>query len=149
MKISEVTKRAYIGGTKFQKNDTLLARITPSLENGKTGFVDFLDESEIASGSTEFIVLRAKENISPYWVYCLAREDNFRYYAISSMVGSSGRQRVQDKYLEQYAVRDISIEEMFSFEDTVKPIFETILCVSKQNDRLFKLKPLLLARMVK
>ena len=51
------------GGTKFRNGDTLLAKITPCLENGKTAFVNCLQEDEIGFGSTEFIVLRAKENI--------------------------------------------------------------------------------------
>ena len=84
-------------GCKFQNNDTLLARITPCLENGKTAFVDFLsDEKQIAFGSTEFIVMRAKKGkCTPQFVYYLATSPNFRDSAIKSMVGSSGRQRVQ------------------------------------------------------
>ncbi len=42
--IEGVELKPYAGGAKFQKNDVLLARITPCLENGKTGFVDFLNE---------------------------------------------------------------------------------------------------------
>jgi type I restriction enzyme S subunit len=72
----------------------LFARITPCLENGKTGFVNFLDENESACGSTEFIILRGRK-VSPYFTYCLARSYDFRENAIKSMIGSSGRQRVQ------------------------------------------------------
>lgn len=56
--------KAFNGGAKFRNGDTLLAKITPCLENGKTAFVDILDDGEVAFGSTEFIVLRAKWNQS-------------------------------------------------------------------------------------
>ncbi len=75
---------------RFQNGDTLLARITPCLENGKTGFVNFLHEDEVACGSTEFIVLRGS-SVSSYFTYCLARTYDFRETAIKSMTGSSGR----------------------------------------------------------
>lgn len=104
MSIKNIIKRPFTNGSKFKNNDTLLARITPCLENGKTAFVKGLSDKEIAFGSTEFIVMRAKKEISPYWVYCLAREENFRAYAISSMIGSSGRQRVHSDYLKDYEV---------------------------------------------
>ena len=76
MVIEGIERRAIGGGAKFQNGDTLLARITPCLENGKTGFVQFLDdENPVASGSTEFIVLRSLR-VNPYWVYCLGSVDN-------------------------------------------------------------------------
>ena len=98
--INDYEKKEFKGGTKFRNGDTLLARITPCLENGKTAFVDFLDENEIASGSTEYIVLREKENISNKdFIYYLSISPQFRDIAIKSMTGSSGRQRVQNDVL--------------------------------------------------
>lgn len=86
----------YIGGTKFKNGDTIMARITPCLENGKTAMVNILDDNEIGFGSTEYIVFRAKNNITdPYFIYYLVTSDCIRNPAIKSMVGSSGRQRVQ------------------------------------------------------
>lgn len=79
---------------RFQNGDTLFARITPCLENGKTGFVQFLADGEVACGSTEFIVLRERR-VSRFYVYLTAREPTFRENAVRSMIGSSGRQRVQ------------------------------------------------------
>lgn len=91
----------FFGGAKFSNGDTIMARITPCLENGKTAFVDCLEENEIAFGSTEFMVLRAKPGISnPQFVYYLATSPAFRTVAIKSMIGSSGRQRVQQNVLE-------------------------------------------------
>lgn len=95
-KIGGFTEEAYSSGAKFQNGDTLLARITPCLENGKTAFVDILEEGEIAFGSTEFIVLRKKDGISDaLFLYYLAISPDFRERAISLMNGTSGRQRVE------------------------------------------------------
>lgn len=104
-KIDAYELREYPGsGSRFQNNDTLLARITPCLENGKTAYVDLLStDNAIAWGSTEFIVLRARPNISDdLFVYYLARDPDFRNYAIQRMEGTSGRQRVPTISVEQY-----------------------------------------------
>ena len=86
----------YTGGTKFKNGDTIMARITPCLENGKTAMVNILEDHEIGFGSTEYIVFRAKNNITdPHFIYYLLTSDSIRNPAIKSMVGSSGRQRVQ------------------------------------------------------
>lgn len=101
-RINEVVIREFSSGSKFMNGDTLLARITPSLENGKTAFVDFLEENEIGWGSTEFIVMRAKNPLPKEFTYFLARTDDFRSFAISNMSGTSGRQRVPNDCFEQY-----------------------------------------------
>jgi type I restriction enzyme, S subunit len=147
MRIAGSIKREFISGSKFQNNDTLLARITPCLENGKTAFVDILEHNETAAGSTEFIVMRAKENVSPYWVYCLARDENFRSYAISSMVGSSGRERVDEKYLENYVLFEINPKKMNEFNRTVEPIFKMVNLKSRELCKLTALKNLLLSKL--
>lgn len=88
------------GGSKFRNGDTLMARITPCLENGKTAQVNILDDGEVGFGSTEFIVLRAKPSVSDKdFIYYLAMSPLLRDKAIMSMVGSSGRQRVQQGVL--------------------------------------------------
>lgn len=98
--IPEVEQAVFSGGSKFCNGDTIMARITPCLENGKTAFVDNLQDGEVAFGSTEFIVMRARPGISdPQFVYYLAISPFFRDVAIKSMVGSSGRQRVQQSVL--------------------------------------------------
>ena len=91
----------YSGGAKFQNGDTIMARITPCLENGKHAFVSILDEGEIAYGSTEYFVFCGKEKVSDNdFVYYLTKTPLFRDTAIKSMVGSSGRQRAQMDVLE-------------------------------------------------
>jgi type I restriction enzyme S subunit len=147
MRIAGSIKREFIGGSKFQNGDTLLARITPCLENGKTAFVDILEDKEVAAGSTEFIVMRAKENVSPYWVYCLAREESFRSYAISSMVGSSGRERVHEKYLDEYVLPEINPDKMNDFHLKVEPFFKMIKIKSNEISGLTRLRDLLLSKL--
>ena len=91
----------YSGGSKFRNGDTIMARITPCLENGKRARVSILDNDEIAFGSTEFIVFRARKDISDTdFIYYLVCSDLIRQPAIKSMVGSSGRQRVQTDVIE-------------------------------------------------
>ena len=90
------TYEPYAGGAKFQNGDTIMARITPCLENGKHAFVSFLEEGETAYGSTEYIVIRGRGGISDnMFVYYLTHYPKFKDTAIKSMVGSSGRQRAQ------------------------------------------------------
>lgn len=99
--ISGYEEASYAGGTKFRNNDTIMARITPCLENGKTAFVKGFAENEVVFGSTEYIVMRAIPGHSdPAFIYYLATSPSFREVAIKSMVGSSGRQRVQQDVLE-------------------------------------------------
>lgn len=91
----------YNGGAKFRNGDTIMARITPCLENGKVSKVNILTQGEVGFGSTEYIVLRAIPNVSdPDFIYYLTISDFVRAPAIKSMVGSSGRQRVQQNVLE-------------------------------------------------
>ncbi len=100
-KIAGFEQTVFSGGTKFRNGDTVVARITPCLENGKTAKISGLIDGEIACGSTEFIVLRAIPGKSdPDFIYYLATSPAFREVAIKSMVGSSGRQRVQQDVLE-------------------------------------------------
>ncbi len=102
--VAGVADREMGSGTKFINGDTLLARITPCLENGKTAFVDFLSQEQTGWGSTEFVVLRPKAPLPAYHGYLLARHTAFREHAIQSMSGTSGRQRVQNDVLSRYLV---------------------------------------------
>lgn len=92
--------KAFNGGAKFRNGDILLAKITPCLENGKTAFVDILDDGEVAFGSTEFIVLRAKNETNPEFLYYFSISPDFRKRAIECMEGTSGRQRVNENTLK-------------------------------------------------
>lgn len=148
MSVSGFVNREFSSGSKFQRHDTLLARITPCLENGKTAFVNFLDDEEVAFGSTEFIVMRAKKGVSPYFVYALARNSDFRQFAIVSMTGTSGRQRVQTDRLIDYEMPEISDKEMEQFHNTVEPLFKKIQQNREEISYLTELRDLLLPKLM-
>ncbi|KFX62384.1 hypothetical protein KBK24_0128450 [Burkholderia sp. K24] len=107
-RVQNVVIREFSSGSKFMNGDTLLARITPCLENGKTAFVDFLGDGEIGWGSTEFIVLRPKNYLPTTFAYFLCRHPEFRTFAISQMAGTSGRQRVPNDCFVGYKVAEPS-----------------------------------------
>ena len=90
----------YSSGPKFRNGDTLVAKITPCLENGKTALVDILNDKEVAFGSSEFIVLRENKNSDKNFIYYLSRSPLFRNKAISCMEGTSGRKRVNEGALK-------------------------------------------------
>lgn len=108
--VQEINQRVYTGGgAKFGNGDTIFARITPCLENGKISKVKGLEKG-VGFGSTEFFVFRAKENISdPDFIYYLAKTDLVRQPAIKSMVGASGRQRADKGVVEQIKVPKIPL----------------------------------------
>ena len=148
MSVSEVDRAVVKGGAKFQNGDTLLARITPCLENGKTAFVDFLEENEIGFGSTEFLVLRPKKRISKYWVYCLSRDINLVNHAVSCMIGTSGRQRVQNDPFLQYELPKIDKNLMKEFEIKVEPWFKKVKTNTNENQTLTQLRDTLLPKLI-
>jgi type I restriction enzyme, S subunit len=139
--------RANSTNVRFRNGDTLFARITPCLENGKTGFVNFLQDNEVACGSTEFIVLRGRR-VSPYFVYLTARQDSFRENAIKSMIGSSGRQRVQDSCFDRYRVAIPPPIIASVFDEMVAMIFEQIGKLDQTNQKLSQARDLLLPRLM-
>lgn len=94
----------FTGGTKFRNQDTIMARITPCLENGKTALVNILDDGEVGFGSTKFIVFRAKKAVDPNYLYYLICSPQVRESSIKSMVGSSGRQRVQTDVVQNIEI---------------------------------------------
>ena len=136
-KITEAEKAEFNGGAKFCNGDTIMARITPCLENGKTAFVDMLDDGEIGFGSTEFIVMRAKAGISdPQFVYYTAINPTFRNVAIKSMVGSSGRQRVQQSVLEELELSVPDLDEQRRIGAFLARLDEKIALNNRINDNL-------------
>ena len=137
-KIPETEQAEFSGGTKFSNSDTIMARITPCLENGKTAFVDCLNKDEVAFGSTEFIVLRAKPGVSDaQFVYYLATSPEFRQVAIKSMVGSSGRQRVQQPVLENLELVVPELPKQKRIGGFLAAIDDKIALNAKINDNLY------------
>ena len=146
--VSGVVEREMGSGTKFINGDTLLARITPCLENGKSAFVDFLPVDQTGWGSTEFVVLRPRAPLPPYHGYLLARHSAFREHAIQSMSGTSGRQRVQNDVLGRYSVAVPSDEIAEAFGDVVGSAQQKIAANQEQAKTLTHLRDTLLPRLI-
>ena len=141
--------RKFTSGTRFRNGDTLFARITPCLENGKTAFIQYLTEGTVAWGSTEYIVMRTKGIIPKPYSYLLARYESFREYAIRSMTGTSGRQRTQLDIIETYKVVSPSDNKLWeSFSKIINPIFETINSNTNKNITLYNIRDLLLPKLL-
>jgi type I restriction enzyme S subunit len=144
----EVVNRAFGSGMRFLNGDTLVARITPCLENGKTAFVDFLKTGEVGWGSTEYIVLRPKPPLPDEFAYYLARSAEFRDFAIQSMNGSSGRQRVPPESLYHFRVvaAPKPIAELFG--RLIKPLFVRASGASREGRAFAALRDTLLPKLI-
>lgn len=132
--------KAYGSGQRFINGDVLLARITPCLENGKTAVVDMLSDGEVAWGSTEYIVLEPQGEFSTAWIYCLVRSPVFREFAIRSMTGSSGRQRLQPTSLKQYKIAQPAEAELKAFNRFSAPIFAKLTSIRDETLALRRLQ---------
>lgn len=146
--VSRVGERPYIGGAKFINGDTLLARITPCLENGKGALVTFLRKDETGTGSTELIVLRARGGTSRYWPYALTKQVEFREYAIARMTGSSGRQRVSADAIANFPVPAFQESRMREFDKAADAIIAHLLGLTEQRQNLLDLRARLVQRLI-
>ena len=142
---SAVVDRFFGSGMRFSHGDTLVARITPCLENGKTAYVDFLQDGEIGWGSTEYIVMRPEPPFPNEFAYCLARSTSFREFAIQNMTGTSGRQRVPVTVISNFHLPlpiGPDIPEVFG--KFIKPTFSLISYGARESDTLTALRDALL-----
>jgi type I restriction enzyme, S subunit len=120
----------YKGFTYFKENDVLFAKITPCMENGKGAIAKNLT-NEVGFGSTEFHVLRPKEEITSEWLYYLTTLPNFRQQAEKNMTGSAGQKRVPKQFFDKYKVNKPTIESQEEFK-------KIILKINSQKEMLKK-----------
>ena len=140
--------RPFKSGTKFINGDTLLARITPCLENGKTAFVDFLEDEVVGWGSTEYIIFRPKPPLPLEFGYYLARSEELRMHAIQNMTGTSGRQRTPADCFWQYLMAVPTEEIATKFGEIIKPLTTKIRANSEQSRNLANLRDTLLPKLM-
>ena len=137
--IPEFVLEEYKGGTKFRNGDTIMARITPCLENGKIAKVSVLSDGEVGFGSTEYIVFRAIDGVSDAdFLYYLICSPLVRNPAIKSMVGSSGRQRVQTDVVANLDIELPPIEEQRKIGGLLKAIDDKIELNNAINNNLLE-----------
>lgn len=146
--VSEWSRREPKSGTRFANGDTVMARITPCLENGKTAFIDFMKLGEVGIGSTEFIVMRARPGVPVHLPYFLARSSRFRNHAIQNMVGSSGRQRVAAAQLINFPLARPSGEHMLAFGTAAAAAFGHMRSLADESKKLAELRDTLLPRLM-
>lgn len=145
--LNEISSSKTNSGSRFQNDDTIMARITPCLENGKIAFVQELQSEEGSVGSTEYIVMRSK-SLCPPMVYLLARTHSFRQYAINSMSGSDGRQRVKVERLREYEYLKPDTTLIEKFSGKVTPFFKRIKDLNKTNIVLQEARDRLLPKLM-
>jgi type I restriction enzyme, S subunit len=139
--------RQHAAGSKFRNNDVLFPRITPSLENGKRGYVLTLPNETVGVGSTEFIVLR-EQTLSSEHIYFLTCSSEFRKHAELSMTGASGRQRVSEDCFGFLLVKVPPDELRNKFKETVGPYFQQIRLLSESLSKLKATRDSLLPRLI-
>ena len=146
--VSVPSARPPKSGTRFTNGDTVMARITPCLENGKTAYIDCLAEAEVGIGSTEFIVLRPKNGISAQFAYFLARSARFRDYAVRHMSGSSGRQRCSAEALARYELAQPERAALAQFAEQADISFARMRSALNESLVLAELRDVLLPRLL-
>ncbi len=144
----EAVLREFKSGTRFRNGDTLFARITPCLENGKTAFVQALSSDTVGWGSTEFIVMRAIRPVPPEYTYLLARDPNFRAHAVQSMTGTSGRQRARTEALAPYPLPYPPNDTWAAFGLLMEGLFTRIESNRQETLSLTAQRDVLLPRLV-
>ncbi|WCN07383.1 restriction endonuclease subunit S [Streptomyces sp. M92] len=142
------TRRAPKSGPRFMNGDTLMARITPCLENGKTGYVNFMKDGEVGLGSTEFIVMRSRDGVPRELSYFLARDKRFRAHAIRNMAGTSGRQRVSATDVANYFVNRPNAEALANFGEEAAAAFSHVKSLQSENRLLATLRDTLLPQLM-
>jgi type I restriction enzyme S subunit len=143
--IPEFTRDEPKGGVRFTNDDTLLARITPCLENGKTAYVGCLDDGEIGIGSTEYIVMRSKTPYPLQMSYFIATDPTFRAEAIRRMTGTSGRQRVKAQDIAEVPMHMASDTQVIGqFGELARSCFQHAESLSAESRTLAALRDTLL-----
>lgn len=145
---NSVVDRAFGSGMRFANGDTLIARITPCLENGKAAYVDFLSDGQTGWGSTEYIVMRPRSPLPHEFAYLLAKSSTFREFAIQNMTGTSGRQRVQANTVKEYPLARPTDPVALAFGELVRPLIARGSAAVRESRSLASLRDTLLPKLI-
>lgn len=134
---SEVSK----GFTHFRDHDVIFAKITPSMENGKSAVARALTNGT-GMGSTEFHVFRSNGAVEPEYLWRFVRQKSFRENAQAVMSGAVGQQRVPADYLKEYPIPLAPLPEQRRIVAKVDGLTARTARARKDLDRI----PTLIAR---
>lgn len=124
-------------GSRFRDGDILMARITPCLENGKVALYRASLQASLAHGSTEFIIIRGRPDFTDNnFAYYLTQWDLFQDYAISQMVGTSGRQRVPIESLNHITIPLPPLSEQCAISHILGTLDDKIELNRRMNETL-------------
>ncbi len=133
------------GGAKFEEGDTLFARITPCLQNGKISQAKNLKNGK-GFGSTEYFIFRGIENVSDSdFIYYFSLNEEFKKYAIGSMVGASGRQRADQKFVGEFEINLPPLETqkriasiLSNYDDLIENNLKRIKLLEETAQNIYK-----------
>ena len=139
----KIEYKKYTSGPKFQNGDSVVARIEPCLQNGKRFF---WKSDKIGFCSTEYIVFRAKEGkMDSKYLFYLLKTDYIKKSMVSSMVGATGRQRVNNDIFGQIEIVVPNIEKqkkigrtLFLYDDLIENNQKQIKLLEEAAQRLYK-----------
>ena len=139
----KIEYKKYTSGPKFQNGDSVVAKIEPCLQNGKRFF---WKSDKIGFGSTEYIVFRAKEGkMDSKYLFYLLKTDYIKKSMVSSMVGATGRQRVNNDIFGQIEIVVPNIEKqkkigrtLFLYDDLIENNQKQIKLLEEAAQRLYK-----------
>ena len=137
--------KPYNGGVRFINGDTLIARITPCLENGKAAYINLLQDGEVAFGSTEYIVFAPKDEMPSSFYYFLIRNSQFVTFALQFMNGSCGRQRVSGEELASFSLSRPSFENLIAFDKVGSMVLEQMKEIANEIHMLKQLQEIITA----
>lgn len=145
-------KELATGFTYFERNDIIVAKITPCFENGKGAYLKNL-ETEVGFGSTEFHVFRPwKRKIFPDFLNSILVSEKFRSLGEYFMIGSAGQKRVPTSFISNYTIGLPPIPEQqqivdFIFQES-KTIDTTITRIEREIELIKEYKTALIAEAV-
>ena len=139
----KIDHKRFTTGVKFQKGDTVVARITPCLQNGKSFFCKNMEEG---FGSTEYLVFRPKnKTVDDFFLYYFMRTEFIRKSMINSMTGATGRQRVNNDVFNDLEVDFPSIEKqkkiasiLSAYDDLIENNQKQIRLLEEAAERLYR-----------
>lgn len=141
--------REYKGGTHYRNGDSIMAKITPCLENGKAAFVQCFPDNTIGFGSTEFIVMRSRPYVAPAFGYLLAKSEPFKAQGVLSMHGTSGRQRANVETLMDYQLAIPSDKDTWNnIQRHITSIFDAIRVNTNRIETLKNFTDYLLPKII-